>query len=80
MTEDRILQITNDISEGIDNKETRAELREVVRYWSMLSATQASELAQLKPRAIMDDAVYNALLVRGLEELIRVGANSAPEE
>lgn len=49
-------KVANDISEGIDNKETRAQLREVIAWWANeacknITARQNAErkLQMMKP-------------------------------
>ena len=46
--ENRALSISNDISEDIDNGETRKELREAIRWWANLAAEQGQELGLLR--------------------------------
>ena len=55
-TEALATNVANDISEGIDNKETRSQLREVVAWWANfacenVTARQAAErkLQMMKP-------------------------------
>lgn len=55
-TEALATKVANDISEGIDNKETRSQLREVVAWWANfacenVTARQVAErkLSMMKP-------------------------------
>ena len=46
ITDDRAAQIANDIAEGIDNRETRKELRQAVQYFASLAAEEALKRAE----------------------------------
>ena len=46
--EERILQITNDVSEGDTNHLRKSELIEAVRYWSLKCSEDAAKSEQVK--------------------------------
>lgn len=48
MTEKRILEITNNISEDMPPGATKAELVECVRFWSRQCSKEASKRASLE--------------------------------
>ena len=43
---DLALSVSNDISEDIDNGESREQLREVVRWWAMKACDEAQRRAE----------------------------------
>lgn len=51
LTEERILQISNDISEGMC-RASRGELCAAVRYWANSSAKYAHKLAATRDRVL----------------------------
>ena len=46
--EERILEITNDVSEGDTSHLKKSELIEAVRYWSLKSAANAGDAQSIK--------------------------------
>ena len=60
---DLALSVSNDISEDIDNRESREQLREVVRWW----ATKACDEAQRRA-----EAEQTVKMVRLAKELMDV--------
>jgi hypothetical protein len=59
---DLAAKIANDINEGIDCRETRATLRDVVRWWSMQHCVTASELSLRKTDIVVGKLAVQLLL------------------
>lgn len=62
-------KVSNDISEGIDNKETRSQLREVVAWWANLACENitARHVAERKLSMMKPTVKLLATLMEGVE-------------
>jgi hypothetical protein len=53
ITEEDILQLTNNINEGIDTATTKADLRKAITYWARACADEATKRAAAESRLTM---------------------------